>query len=211
MRKADENEWNDHQRENALIMFWILSTSSLRKCMEISLENLHTDIGALRVNTISNWGFKETEVLRRWGNKTSNELSKRLCNIVFQFSQLRDWALVTILSLPIKYKTGFLFYFPGKLSKGVVFQESHYSSNIHLLAPSSCTAQHYKQYCYGRGLPVQKTYWMVPVCSRMPWFLNSRRRSAQSKCNFKPVSNPSRFPFLFIFNLSSRLKWKNYN
>ena len=89
-------------------MFWILSSSSLGKCMQISLENLHTDIGDLRVNTISRWSFKETEVLPLWGNKTSNELSKRLCNIVFQFSQLRDWALVTILSLPIKYKTVFI-------------------------------------------------------------------------------------------------------
>ena len=30
----------------------ILSTSSLRKYMEISLDNLHADIGDLRVNTI---------------------------------------------------------------------------------------------------------------------------------------------------------------
>ena len=191
-------------------MFLILSTNSLRKYMEISLENLHTGIGDLRINTIRRWSFKETEVLPLWGNKTSNELSKRLWNGVFQFSQFRDWALVTILSLPIKYKTVF-YYFAGKLSKRVVFQESHHSSNIHLLASSSCTAQHYKLYCYGRGLPVQKTYWKVLVCARMPWFLNSRRRSAQSKCNFKPVSNPSRFPFLFIFNLWSRLNWKNYN
>ena len=89
-------------------MFLILSTNSLRKYMEISLENLHTGIGDLRINTIRRWSFKETEVLPLWGNKTSNELSKRLWNGVFQFSQLRDWALVTILSLPIKYKTVFI-------------------------------------------------------------------------------------------------------
>ena len=41
----------------------ILSTSSLRKCMQISLDNLHADIGDLRVNTIRRWRFKETEVL----------------------------------------------------------------------------------------------------------------------------------------------------
>ena len=39
----------DHQRENALIFFQILSTSSLRKCVDISLENLYADIGDLRV------------------------------------------------------------------------------------------------------------------------------------------------------------------
>ena len=37
---------NDHQRENALIFYQILSTSSLRKPMNISMENLYVDIGA---------------------------------------------------------------------------------------------------------------------------------------------------------------------
>ena len=32
--------------ETALIFKQILSTNSLRKCMEISLENLYVDIGA---------------------------------------------------------------------------------------------------------------------------------------------------------------------
>ena len=36
----------DHLRENALIFYQILSTYSLRKCIEISLENLYVDIGA---------------------------------------------------------------------------------------------------------------------------------------------------------------------
>ena len=31
---------------NALIVFQILSTNSVRKCFEISLENLYADIGA---------------------------------------------------------------------------------------------------------------------------------------------------------------------
>ena len=39
----------DHQRENALIFFQILSTSFLRKSVDISLENLYVDIGDLRV------------------------------------------------------------------------------------------------------------------------------------------------------------------
>ena len=39
----------DHQRENALIFYQILSTNSLRKCVDISLENLYMDIGDLRV------------------------------------------------------------------------------------------------------------------------------------------------------------------
>ena len=34
--------------ENALIFYQILSTNSLRKCMEISLENLGADIEASR-------------------------------------------------------------------------------------------------------------------------------------------------------------------
>ena len=33
-------------RENALIFSQILSTYSLKKCIEISLENLYVDIGA---------------------------------------------------------------------------------------------------------------------------------------------------------------------
>ena len=41
---------NDLQRENALIFNQVLSTHSVRKCMEISLENFFVDIGASRVN-----------------------------------------------------------------------------------------------------------------------------------------------------------------
>ena len=39
----------DHQRQNALIVYQILSTNSLRECVDISLENLYIDIGDLRV------------------------------------------------------------------------------------------------------------------------------------------------------------------
>ena len=39
------NEKN-HKRENALIFYQILSTNSLRKCIETSLENFYVDIGA---------------------------------------------------------------------------------------------------------------------------------------------------------------------
>ena len=34
-----------HERRNVLIFYQILSTYSLTKCMEISLENLYVDIG----------------------------------------------------------------------------------------------------------------------------------------------------------------------
>ena len=40
---------NDHLKENALIFNQILSTDSLRKCMEIILENLHVDTGVQKV------------------------------------------------------------------------------------------------------------------------------------------------------------------
>ena len=40
------NKNNVQQLENALIFYQILSINSLRKCMEISLENLYVDIGA---------------------------------------------------------------------------------------------------------------------------------------------------------------------
>ena len=46
MRLGYENYLNDHQRENALIFSQIRSTYSLKKCIEISLENLLVDIGA---------------------------------------------------------------------------------------------------------------------------------------------------------------------
>ena len=36
---------NDHLMENSLIFCQILPTDSLRKCMEISMENLYVDIG----------------------------------------------------------------------------------------------------------------------------------------------------------------------
>ena len=41
-----------HHRENALIIYQILSTYFSRKCMEISLENLYVDIGDLRVKIV---------------------------------------------------------------------------------------------------------------------------------------------------------------
>ena len=40
-----EREQNDHNSENALLSFKILLTDSLRKCMDIGLENLYVDIG----------------------------------------------------------------------------------------------------------------------------------------------------------------------
>ena len=46
MRLGYENQLNDHLRENTLIFYQILATHSLRKCIEISLENLYVDIGA---------------------------------------------------------------------------------------------------------------------------------------------------------------------
>ena len=42
-RKVYENKYDDHLRENALIFEQILSTNSVRKSMEISLENLYVD------------------------------------------------------------------------------------------------------------------------------------------------------------------------
>ena len=42
--RIDKN--NDHQSEIGLIFYKILSTHSLKKCMEVSLENLYVDIGA---------------------------------------------------------------------------------------------------------------------------------------------------------------------
>ena len=36
---------NDYLMENSLIFCQILPTDSLRKCMEISMENLYVDIG----------------------------------------------------------------------------------------------------------------------------------------------------------------------
>ena len=41
---------NDHLRENALIFYQILTTHSLIKCIENSLENFYVYIGASRVN-----------------------------------------------------------------------------------------------------------------------------------------------------------------
>ena len=46
-----------------MIFYDILSTNSLRKCLEISLENLYVDIGACRVNCFTftvSYCFKTT-------------------------------------------------------------------------------------------------------------------------------------------------------
>ena len=39
--------------EIALIFYKILSTHSLKRCMEVSLENFYVDIGASRVKTLN--------------------------------------------------------------------------------------------------------------------------------------------------------------
>ena len=39
-------------RENGLIFKQILSTNSLRKCMEISVENLYSGIGSKRIKGV---------------------------------------------------------------------------------------------------------------------------------------------------------------
>ena len=44
-RKGNENYWNDHLRENFMIFCQILSTNSLSKCIEISLENSNRNSG----------------------------------------------------------------------------------------------------------------------------------------------------------------------
>ena len=44
---------NDRQRKNALILYQILLTGSLRKCMEIRLKNLYVDIWALGVKQMN--------------------------------------------------------------------------------------------------------------------------------------------------------------
>ena len=48
--KGYENKRSDHPSENPFIFIkQILSTNSLRKCMEYSLENLYVDNGASRL------------------------------------------------------------------------------------------------------------------------------------------------------------------
>ena len=54
--------------KKALTFYQILSTNSLRKCTEISLENLYVDIGAKKVkkestSTWSNFDFQWTKLL----------------------------------------------------------------------------------------------------------------------------------------------------
>ena len=51
-----------NERGNVLIFYQILSTYSLRKCMEISLENLYVDIGMKElslsfITTVDNTSF----------------------------------------------------------------------------------------------------------------------------------------------------------
>ena len=187
-------------------MFWILSTSYLRKCMKISLENLHADIGDLRFNTIGRWGFKETEVLPLWENKTSNELSKRLWNSVFQFSQLRDWALVTILSLPIK--TVFVIFQENSL-KEWSFKKAITVQTYTYLHPVPVPLNIISSIVMGVVCLWKKRIGRCPCAPECRGFLTPE--DDQPRVSVISVSNSSRFPFLFIFNLSSRLNWKNYN
>ena len=52
--------------ENTLIFYEILSTNSLRKCMETSLRNLYVDIGAEGVSLFSANSAQEKIFLGKW-------------------------------------------------------------------------------------------------------------------------------------------------
>ena len=45
-RKGYENLQSDHLKENSLIFYQILSANSLKKCVEVTTENLYVDIWA---------------------------------------------------------------------------------------------------------------------------------------------------------------------
>ena len=70
---------NDHQRENNLIYYQILSTYTLRKSIETSLENLYVDTGASRVkadfvkNTCRHFTHSApVSQDKKWGRGTEN-------------------------------------------------------------------------------------------------------------------------------------------
>ena len=50
------------------------SLNTFRKCIEISLENLHVDIGAKRVN--GNWGFHEAEKNLEAAKQTTRQIAE---------------------------------------------------------------------------------------------------------------------------------------
>ena len=52
--------------ENALIFYQILSTNSLRKCMETSLRNLYVDIGAEGLSPFYPNTAQEKKILGKW-------------------------------------------------------------------------------------------------------------------------------------------------
>ena len=52
--------------ENALIFYQILSTHSLRKCLETSLRNLYMDIGAEGVSPFYLNSAPEKKKLGKW-------------------------------------------------------------------------------------------------------------------------------------------------
>ena len=188
--------------------FEFFQTGSLRKCMEISLENLHADIGDLRVNTIRRWGFKETEVLPLWGSKTSNELSKRFLKRRFSVLTIA-WPLEAILILPIKYKTVFIIFQENSLKewsfkKAITVQTYTYLHPVPVpLNIISCIVMGVVCLC-------KKRIGRCPCSPECRGFLTPEDDQPRVSVISNPF-HPSRFLSLFIFNLSSRLKWKNYN
>ena len=162
------------------------------------MPNITTNHTITYTNTISKWGFKETEVLPLWGNKTSNELSKRLWNGVFQFSQLRGWALVTILSLPIKYKTVFIILQENSLKewsfkKAITVQTYTYLHPVPVpLNIISCIVM--GVVCLGK-----KRIGRCPCAPECRGFLTP----AVDQPRVSVISNPFRTLCVFLFSLFS--------
>ena len=112
IRLWESTKWSPKLRENALIFYQILSTHSLRKYIEISLENLYVDIGTYRVKPTRMTRISDTFltaepgqpltalIYSQWSNVF---LGSTLCSTIitiylsaFWVSTIKNWAFVTL-------------------------------------------------------------------------------------------------------------------
>lgn len=178
--KYYENWQNDHQWQNILVINHILSSNSLRKCMEISIENLSVEAFTYR---------------RSWrARRARRSLKNKLNQLVFmQFNFIPSGSLVRFS----------LAFFQSRLYPDKLEVWRHKNSNLHKKFSKSSFVRllTYKAAKYWQGiLNIFLTHAYFIICTKKWLFVVFADRT--------PNVKDRKFLFLSPYFLGQRLVQK---